>query len=262
MAKELVSDELWAVIQPLLPPPKPKPKGGRPPLPDRKVLTGILFVLKTGIPWEMLPREMGCGSGMTCWRRLRAWQQAGVWKKLHQVLLDRLGEADKIDGSRASPAPGGGEATGPNPTDRGTSGTKRHLGVDRNGIPLAVTLSAAHVHDIKMMEATIDALEPIGRPRGRPRQRPEKWHADKACDAVAKRPALRRRGITPRIARRGIDSSEKLGRSRWVVERTHSWLNRYRRLKIRYERRADIHLAFLSLGCALICWKFIQAGFC
>jgi transposase len=113
MAKELVCDELWAVIQPLLPPSKPKPKGGRPPIPDRKVLTGILFVLKTGIAWEMLPREMGCGSGMTCWRRLRAWQQAGVWKKLHQVLLDRLGEADKIDWSRACldsatvPAPGG-----------------------------------------------------------------------------------------------------------------------------------------------------------
>jgi IS5 family transposase len=134
--------------------------------------------------------------------------------------------------------------------------------VDRNGVPLAVTLSAAHVHDIKMMEATIDATEPIRRPRGRPRKRPKKLHADKAYDAAAKRQALRWRGITPRIARRGIDSSQKLGRYRWVVERTHSWLNRYRRLKIRYERRADIHLAFLYLGCALICWKFIQAGFC
>ena len=113
MAKEIVSDELWAVIQPLLPPPKPRPKGGRPPIPDRKVLTGILFVLMTGIPGEMLPKEMGCGSGMTCWRRLRSWQQAGGWKRLHQALLDRLGEADKSDGSQASlgsataPAPGG-----------------------------------------------------------------------------------------------------------------------------------------------------------
>ncbi len=118
MAKEIVSDELWAVVEPLLPPPKPRPKGGRPPIPDRKVLTGILFVLMTGIPWEMLPKEMGCGSGMTCWRRLRAWQQAGVWKRLHQVLLDRLGEADKIDWSRASldsatvPAPGGAKRPG------------------------------------------------------------------------------------------------------------------------------------------------------
>jgi len=133
--------------------------------------------------------------------------------------------------------------------------------VDRNGIPLAVTLSAAHVHDIKT-PATIDTIEPIGRPRGRPRQRPEKWHADKAYDAAAKRQALRRRGITSRIARRGSDSSQTLGRSRWVGERTHSWLNRYRRLKIRSERRADIHRAFLSLGCALIGWTFIHAGFC
>src|SRR6478672_3787176 len=102
MAKPLVSDELWAVIEPLLPPQPPRPKGGRPRVSDRAALTGILFVLKTGTPWEMLPPEMGCGSGMTCWRRLRDWQRAGVWGRLHQVLLDRLGEADRIDWSRAS----------------------------------------------------------------------------------------------------------------------------------------------------------------
>jgi transposase len=102
MAKPLVSDELWAAIAPLLPPERPKPKGGRPPVPDRKALTGILFVLKTGIQWEDLPQEMGCGCGMTCWRRLRDWHQAGVWDELHAVLLDRLAEADQIDWSRAS----------------------------------------------------------------------------------------------------------------------------------------------------------------
>ncbi len=91
MAKELVSDELWAVIEPQLPHARPKPKGGRPRVSDRKALTGILFVLRSGIPWEMLPQELGCGSGMTCWRRLKAWQKAGVWRRLHQVLLDRLG---------------------------------------------------------------------------------------------------------------------------------------------------------------------------
>jgi transposase len=113
MAKELVSDELWAVVEPLLPREKPKPKGGRPRVSDRKALTGILFVLRSGIPWDMLPQELGCGSGMTCWRRLKAWQAAGVWRRLHQVLLDRLGQADQIDWSRASldaatvPAPGG-----------------------------------------------------------------------------------------------------------------------------------------------------------
>jgi len=113
MAKELVSDELWAVIEPLLPREKPKPQGGRPRVSDRKALTSILFVLRSGIPWEMLPQELGCGSGMTCWRRLKAWQKAGVWRRLHQMLLDRLGQANQIDWSRASldaatvPAPGG-----------------------------------------------------------------------------------------------------------------------------------------------------------
>ena len=113
MAKKLVTDELWEVIEALLPEEPPKPKGGRPRIDDRAVLTGILFVLKTGIPWEMLPQEMDCGSGMTCWRRLKEWHEAGVWEQLHRRLLDRLGEADQIDWERASldsasaAAPGG-----------------------------------------------------------------------------------------------------------------------------------------------------------
>lgn len=101
MPKPLVSDELWRLIEPLLPPEPPKPKGGRPRLSDRAALTGILFVLRSGVPWEMLPREMGCGSGMTCWRRLHEWQAAGVWEKLHRLLLDRLRGADQIDWGRA-----------------------------------------------------------------------------------------------------------------------------------------------------------------
>jgi len=113
MAKELLPDALWARIAPLLPPEPPKPKGGRPRVSDRAALTGILFVLKTGIPWEYLPAEMGCGSGMTCWRRLRDWYQAGVWRRLHQVLLEELAQADRIYWDRAAldsaavPAPGG-----------------------------------------------------------------------------------------------------------------------------------------------------------
>ena len=98
----LVPDDLWAAVEPLLPPARPRPKGGRPPVPDRAALTGILFVLKSGIPWEMLPQEMGCGCGMSCWRRLRDWQRAGIWRAFHHALLDRLGQADQIDRRRAA----------------------------------------------------------------------------------------------------------------------------------------------------------------
>src|SRR3954447_18880623 len=97
MAKPLLSDELGQIIEPLLPQRPPRPKGGRPPVDDRKALTGILFVLKTGLPWEDLPCELGCGCGMTCWRRLRDWQADGTWEKIHRVLLDRLRGADKLD---------------------------------------------------------------------------------------------------------------------------------------------------------------------
>src|SRR5215210_1115950 len=133
MAKPLVSDELWAIVAPLLPAEPPKPKGGRPRVPDRACLTGIIFVLTSGIQWELLPQEMGCGSGMTCWRRLRHWQEAGVWDALHRTLRDRLGAAGQIDWSRASldwasvPAKRGATSSVPirriagNPAPNGTS---------------------------------------------------------------------------------------------------------------------------------------------
>jgi transposase len=118
MAKPILSDELWAVIEPLLPPVPVSPKGGRPRVPNRAVLTGILFVLKTGMAWDQLPLELGCGSGMTCWRRLDKWQAAGVWEKLHRIFLNWLGDADQIDWSRAAidsttvPAPKGARRLG------------------------------------------------------------------------------------------------------------------------------------------------------
>jgi transposase len=103
MAKPLLDDKLWAIIEPLLPQPKTRRKRfpGRKPISNRQTLTGILFVLKTGIPWEYLPQELGCGSGMTCWRRLREWQAAGVWQRIHEHLLTKLRHADQIDWSRA-----------------------------------------------------------------------------------------------------------------------------------------------------------------
>jgi len=102
MAQPLVSDEWWEIVEPLIPKRSPSPQGGRPRIDDRRCLTGILFVLKTGIPWEYLPQEMGCGSGLTCWRRLRDWQRAGVWTRRHRVLLSRLRAADRIDWRRAA----------------------------------------------------------------------------------------------------------------------------------------------------------------
>ena len=138
MAKQLVSDELWAIVEPLLPPTRPVGTRGHPPVSNRVALTGIIFVLKTGLPWEYFPQELGC-CGMTLWNRLHAWQRAGVWERLHHALLQHLADAGQIDWRRASadasriPAKGvkkGGTKTGPNPTDRGKPGTHDHLVAD------------------------------------------------------------------------------------------------------------------------------------
>ena len=132
--------------------------------------------------------------------------------------------------------------------------------VDRNGIPLAVRLSAANAHDSTQLLPLVDAIPPIIGPRGRPgrpRKRPAKLHGDKAYDSLELRRALRARGITPRIARRGVDSSERLGRHRWVVERSLAWLLGCRRLGVRYERRVDILQGLLHLACALTCLRFL-----
>ncbi len=128
-------------------------------------------------------------------------------------------------------------------------------------MPLVATISAANVHDSRLLEEVVDTVEPVWGRRGRPRRRPEKLHADKGYDFPRCRRFLRRRGIGARIARRGVESSEKLGRHRWLVERTFSWLYRFRRLAVRYERRADIHQAFLDLACALICCNHIHREF-
>jgi transposase len=166
----LVSDELWEAIEPYLPPERP-PLGGRPRVPDRAALGGIIYVLRHGLRWRDLPRELGYGSGVTCWRRLRRWQDLGVWEAVHHTLLNWLGLLDAIRWERASldstsvRAKRGGEATGPNPTDRGKPGTKYHLVVDQQGVPLAVALSAANVHDSRLLEPLVDAIPPVWRQR-------------------------------------------------------------------------------------------------
>ena len=151
---------------------------------------------------------------------------------------------------------------GPNPTDRGKTGTKRHQLVDREGVPLSVTLSGANVPDGQRMLETVDSVEPVRGQRGRPRRRPEKLHADKAYDDRALRRGLRKRGITARIARRGVDSSARLGRYRWVVERTLSWQQGFRRLRVRDEKRDDIYEALTHLANAMICWERLNGHFC
>ena len=134
--------------------------------------------------------------------------------------------------------------------------------VDRTGIPLAVTLSGANVPDGKKMLETVDAVAPVRGGRGRPRRRPAKLHADKAYDSGPLRAELRQRGITPRIARRGVESSTRLGRHRWVVERTISWQQGFRRLRVRDEKRDDIHEALVHLANAMICWGRLNDHFC
>jgi transposase len=163
-----------------------------------------------------------------------------------------------LRGQRLRPGEKGGGAVGPNPTDRGKPGTKRHLVTDRRGIPPASLLTGANVHDSAPFEDLLDAVPPVAGKRGRPRRRPGKLHRDKAYDHRRCRDACRRRRIKPRIARRGVGSSHKLGRHRWVIERTLAWMGRFRRLAIRYERRLDMHHASTALACSLIRLNALQ----
>jgi transposase len=152
-----------------------------------------------------------------------------------------------------------GLKTGPNPTDRAKRGSKRHLICDGHGIPLAIELTGANFHDSTQAILLLDAIPPLLGLRGRPRFRPDCVLGDRAYDAQKIRRALRGRLILPLLAMRNTGNGSGLGRWRWVVERTFARLNQFRRLRLRYEKRADMHLALLTLGCILICWKFLQA---
>jgi transposase len=258
-------DALWVRIETLLPAPKPRRfrYPGRKPLTNRQALTGILFVLKTGLRWNDLPREMGCGSGSRCRRRLEEWARAGVWDGLHAILLAELHEADKIDWSRAAVdssfvrARGGGEETGPSPVDRRKKGSKHHAVVDGHGIPLAVTLSAANAAEITELERVVDSVPAVRGRRGRPRRRPKKLLGDRAYDSDPHRARMRRRGITPKFARRRTAHGSGLGKERWVVERFFGWLHRFGRLRIRTDRSTKSHGALLKLACGLIGLRFL-----
>jgi transposase len=267
MAKPLLPDELWDIIEPVLPKWTPSRKGGQPRLPDRAALTGILFILKTGLQWEDLPREMNCGCGMTCWRRLRDWQAHGTWEKILKVLLAQLRGADQIDWSRALidsssvRAAYGGQATGPSPVDRAKPGSKHHVLTDGSGTPLASVATAANVHDVKALAPLYNAIPPVAGKVGRPKKKPKAVQGDLAYDSEPHRQGLRELGVEPILPEKGIDDQSGLGQTRWPVERTLAWLHQNRRLRVRYERRWDIHQAFLTLACIKICASALFSGF-
>lgn len=161
-------------------------------------------------------------------------------------LCDRFGEHA---GSKK------GELTGPNPVDRGKYGSKIHLVTERSGLPLSVGISGANVHDSQALIPLVKGIPPIRSRRGPRRRKPGKLHADKGYDYAHLRRWLSKRGIGHRIARRGVETSQRLGRHRWTIERTMSWLAGCRRLHRRYERKAEHFLAFTSIACTLICYR-------
>lgn len=260
-AERFVPDGLWEITAPLIPaPPRRAQGGGIPRADDRQVFAAIVFVLTTGCAWRHLPPAFGV-SHQTAHRRFTEWSEAALWAKLHRAVLDRLGAAGEIDWSRAIVdgasirAKRGGSLTGPNPVDRGKSGSKIHVLSDRNGLPVALGVSAANMHDSQAFEPLLQGIPKIRSRRGPRRRKPAKVHADKAYDIPDCHRALRERCIGDRIARRGIESSARLGRHRWVIERTIAWLGGYRRLTLRYECHGHFFAAFLALAAALTCYK-------
>jgi transposase len=148
--------------------------------------------------------------------------------------------------------------TRPNPVDRGKPGSKLHVLTEAGGLPLAVAVSAANTHDSHGLIPLVQAIPAIRSRRGPRRRRPGKLHADKAYDYPHLRGFLRDRRIFPRIARRGIEPTDRLGRHRWKVERSIAWLTGYRRLTLRYERKANLFAAFLTLAATLTCYKHLS----
>jgi putative transposase len=263
-----VSEEVWEKVKPLIPAAPSHAKGGRPRMEDRKAFEAIVYVLRTGIQWNALPRELGASS--TVHDRFQEWEAKGFFKALWQAGLEEYDEVagiewewQSVDGVMTK-APFGGTASGANPTDRGKQGTKRSLLTDGAGIPLALVVAGANRHDVKLLVATLDGLVIA-------RREPDEAHSphlclDAAYDADWVRDEAHRRGYQDHIRSRGAEKTEKTLTAgyrarRWVVERTHSWLNRSRRLLVRWEKKTENYLAFLQLACAqLIFSKILVFG--
>jgi transposase len=249
------------IIEPLLPPDEPVGRrGGRPRILNVVALQVIWYVLVTGVRWHDVLPSMGC-SGRTAHRRLQEWQEAGIWEALHQLLLELLNRDGKLGldvvvvDSTLVPSPGGGDDTGPNPTDRGKTGTKHTLMVDKNGVPLAVRTTGANASDQKQMEPIIHQFPHVKGKPGRPKRHPKAAFADRGYDSEANRLLLRWLGIEPFLAKRRTEHGSGLGRIRWVVERTNAWLRALRRLRVRWDRLAVIQDAWNALAMSVICFR-------
>ncbi|MBJ6612411.1 IS5 family transposase [Streptomyces sp. I4(2020)] len=260
LVERLVPDELWVLFRRVVPPTEViRPQGGgRRRAGDREALAAIVFVATSGRTWRQLPPVFG-PSWQTVYRRFARWSRARDWARLHRVVLDELGARGELDWSRCAidsvsgRAAEGASLTGPNPTDRGKPGSKIDLLADRNRLPLSLGISGGNLHDSQGLEPLVRGIPPILSSRGPRRRQPGKLHADKGYDYDYLRRWLSKRGIRHRIARKGIESSQRLGRHRWVVERTVTWLAGCRRLRRRYERKPDYFLAFVGIAAALIC---------
>ncbi|MFF3275572.1 IS5 family transposase [Streptomyces chrestomyceticus] len=261
LSKRLVPDELWRLVAPLLPSFTARPQGGgTAPRDQRAVFTAVVYVLTSGCAWRHLPPTFGTSSA-TAHRRFTVWTGVGLWRRLHWAVLDELGVRGKVDWTSAIVdaasvrAKKGGSPTGPNPVDRGKKGSKLHVLSDAQGIPLAVAVSGANMHDSLALKPLVLGIPAVRSRRGPRRRRPVKLRADKAYFSAEHLSWLRERGLVARVARPGIESGERLGRHRWKIERSIAWLFGYRRLTIRYERKGSHFLAFLGLAAALTCYK-------
>jgi putative transposase len=260
-----ISDALWAVLEPLLPTGVNTHRygGGRPRVPDRRCADAILYVLRTGCQWEAL-NQTGLCAKSTAHDRFQAWVEAGVFLKLWQTGLERFDELQGIDGDWLSmdgamtKAPLGGEKTGRNPTDRGKRGVKRRLLTEGPGVPVGLAVDGANRHDIKLVRTTIESSV-VERSEATEDQ-PQGMCLDKGYDYDEVREILEEFGFTAHIKARGEEAKElkeeasKRAR-RWVVERSHSWMNRFRRSLVRWDKKSENYLAFLHFACALIAFR-------
>lgn len=263
MAKSTFPTTFYEHVKPLLPEmERVGPKGGRPRVTHEIALRAIWYVLVTGCRWEDVPEEFEC-SGRTAHRRLRAWEELEIWDQLHAALLDALRAAGKLDpdvviiDSTLVKARGGGEKTGPNPTDRGKPGSKHTVLVDRHGVPLAIRTTGANESDQRQILPLILDFPKIGGKAGRPKQLPDELYADRGFDNEAMRTFLRWLGITPHIAKKGTAHGSGLGKVRWVVERTIGWIKGLRRMRIRYDRLGVIQDAWSNLAVSVICFQIL-----